>query len=129
MIAAAAVAWGAAKQPFDERSGEWYGDAERVGRASHKGRKELVNAFKDGRYAEAGRMLTRGEIKYPLMEVTTRRSPDAQAQDIYVTLNYVQRQGRGSPIKTGLVSPGELDMLVKAMTSADAQAMGAPRGK
>lgn len=129
MIAAAVVAWRAAKQPFDENSGEWYGDAEVVGRASHKLRKEIVNALKDGRYAEAGRMLTRGETKFPLIEVTTRRSPDAGAQDIYVTLNYVQRQGRGSPIKTGLVSPGELDSLMKAMTAADAQGMGMARAK
>lgn len=124
MITAAAIAWRAAKQPFDENSGHWYKEAEMVGRASHKVRKELVNAFKDGRYPEAGRMLTRGDTKYPLVEVTTRRSPDAGAQDIYVTLNYFQRQGRGNAIKTGLISASELDMLVKAMTSADAQGMG-----
>jgi hypothetical protein len=125
MIAAAVAARGAAVQPFDESSGEWYEGAELVGRASNKARKDLLNAFKDGRYPEAGRMLTRGEMKYPAIEVTTRRSPDRSAQDIYVAVNYVQRQGRSSAIKTGIVSPSELDMLVRAMTAADAQGMGA----
>jgi hypothetical protein len=128
-IAAAVAARGAAVQPFDEKSEQWYEPAVLIGKASKKVRKELVNAFKEGRYSDAGRLMTRGDIKYPALEVTVRRSPGDPSSDLYTALNFAQRQGRSSPIKTGLLSPMDMDAVMKGMSAAEQQAPPAPTGR
>ncbi|MFN8452374.1 MAG: hypothetical protein U0521_28175 [Anaerolineae bacterium] len=79
--------------------------------ASNKARKALVNAFKDGDFLQAGSLLTTQQLKYPRLEVTIRRSPasaSAITTDAYLTVNYLQRQGRNTAVRSGVVSPSDL---------------------
>ncbi len=73
-------------------------------------------------------------MKYPRLEVTLRRSPDAATsytqQDIVVTVNHVQRKGRASAIRSGVLSPSEFNLLQLAMSQQPVRASSsAIRGK
>lgn len=118
---AAAMAWGAAKEPFDENAGEWYQPPSTFAVATKKSRKALLNALKDGNFQEAGALLTTEAIKYPRVELATRRSPDAASQDIVLIVNDAQRQNRVTKAKTGVVSPSELELIKRGMQQAAAQ--------
>ncbi|HVU12423.1 MAG TPA: hypothetical protein VHD90_14160 [Phototrophicaceae bacterium] len=119
MITAGAIARGAANQPFDEESGDWYGSPSRLGITTTKNSKALTTALKDGNWQQAGSLLTTQGIGYPRHEVLLRRSrtPSAvpQQQDIYLTVNYAQRSNRTVVKSSGLVSPSELDLIQRSM--------------
>jgi hypothetical protein len=117
---AAIIAGRAAGQPFDEESSAWYGNPEFLAMTSTKSRKALLNALKDGDFQTAGSLLTTQDIKYPRMELMIRRAASAtvSGQDIFLIVNQVQRKGRPTTIRSGVVSPSELDLMVFAMRQA-----------
>ncbi|MBZ0277780.1 MAG: hypothetical protein K8I60_16660 [Anaerolineae bacterium] len=115
-LTAGGMAWGAASQPFDENTNAWFSSTpEVVAIASNKNRKQLLRALKDGDFQGAGALLTREQIKYPRVEVWTRRSPDAAAQDVLLVLKVVQRNKRANNLKEGMVSVSELNTMLKAI--------------
>jgi hypothetical protein len=73
-------------------------------------------------------MLTRHDLKYPRTELMIRRSPvhNAMPQDVYVTVNQVQRQGRSTVVRKGIISPTEMDWIVRAMEEANGYAAPPP---
>ena len=62
-------------------------------------------------------MLTTQDIKYPRTELMIRRSPvqNSLPQDVFVTVNQVQRKGRSTVVKSGIISPTELDWIRRSM--------------
>lgn len=104
----------AAGEPFDEDDNVWYGKPTLIGITTGKARKQVTQALENGDFQGAGRMLTTQNIKYPRTEVMIRRSPAANnmPQDVFVTINQVQRQGRSTVTKSGVISPTELNWLV-----------------
>ena len=121
---AAVIAAREAGQPFDEEANAWYGAPALMAIASNKSRKALVNAIKDGDFLQAGSFLTTQQIKYPRLEVTIRRSPASASTimtDAYLTVNYLQRQGRSTAVRSGVVSPSELDLIQRGMQQASLQ--------
>ena len=118
---AAFIAGRAAGEPFNEDANEWYGPAVRFAAATGKSRKELVNAFKDGNFQQAGMLLTQQDIKYPRIDVNLRRSKDGgTSQDTFVQLMYSQRRGRSSAIKSGMISSSDFESLQRGMSQAPA---------
>ena len=116
---AAFIAGRAAGEPFNEDAEEWYGPAVRFAAATGKSRKELVNAFKDGNFQQAGMLLTQQDIKYPRIDVNLRRSKDGgSSQDTFVQLMYSQRRGRSSAIKSGMISSSDFESLQRGMSQA-----------
>ena len=119
MFVAAGIPFSAARQPFDENAGQWYAKPQVIAITSTKSRKALMQALKGGSFQEAGSLLTTQQIKYPRIELCTRRSPDpASTQDIVLIVNHLQRKGRASEIKRGMVTPSELDTLRRAINTA-----------
>ena len=116
---AAFIAGRAAGEPFNEDANEWYGPAVRFAAATGKSRKELVHAFKDGNFEQAGMLLTQQDIKYPRIDVNLRRSKDGgTSQDTFVQLMYSQRRGRSSGLKSGMISSSEFESLQRGMSQA-----------
>jgi hypothetical protein len=115
VLIAAIMAARAAGEPFDEKGGAWYGGQQLIGVANPKSRKDLVNALKNGDFQGAGRLLTTQQLKYPRIEVYTRRSQDAMA-DVYVLVHNVQRQNRSTLASQGIISASELERLQRAMS-------------
>jgi hypothetical protein len=107
----------AAGEPFDEDDNVWYGKPTLIGITTGKARKDLLRALENGDFQGAGRMLTTQNIKYPRTEVMLRRSPAANTmpQDVFVTIHQSQRQGRSTVVKSGILSPTELNWLTGAM--------------
>ncbi len=106
-----------ATEPFDEDDNVWYGAPQLVGIASSKARKPLIEALENGDFQGAGTMLTMESLKHPRTELMIRRSPveNGLPQDIYVSVNQTQRNGRGTAAKTGIISPTEFDWIMRAM--------------
>lgn len=133
LLAAGFAAWlagRAAGEPFDEEANAWYGKPTLLAGATAKARKPLVNALKDGDFLQAGSLLTTQELKYPRMEVTIRRSPSSGSSlmtDAYLTVNYVQRKGRETAVRSGVVSPSELDLINRGIQQASLQNPAAAR--
>jgi hypothetical protein len=120
VLIAALLARRAAAEPFDERGGAWYGGPRLIGVTDSKSRKDLQNALKNGDYEAAGRLLTTQQLKYPRIEVFTRRSEDSMA-DVFVLVHNVQRQGRSTLSQQGVISASELERLQRAMSQAAGQ--------
>ena len=116
-LIAAFMAGRAAGEPFDENAGMWYGSPQLLGVADNRPRKELVKALKNGDFQAAGRLLTTQDLKYPRVEVYTRRSQDPTA-DVYVQVNATRRQNRTSVMQRGMLSANEFAMLERAMGAA-----------
>lgn len=117
VIITAALARKPATEPFDEDDNVWYGAQELIGVTSSKARKPLIDALESGDFRGAGGMLTVEDIKYPRTELYVRRSPvvNAMPQDVFVSVNQAQRRGRTNTVKTGVITPTELDWLTGAM--------------
>ncbi len=116
---AAFIAGRAAGEPFNEDSSEWYGPATFFATAPGKSRKDVVNAFKDGNFQQAGMLLTQQDIKYPRIDVKLRRSKDgSSSQDTFVQLLYSQRRGRSSGLKSGMISSSDFESLQRGMSQA-----------
>ncbi len=118
----------AARQPFDEESNEWYGKPTYFASASTKSRKALMRALKDGDFQTAGSLLTTDNIKYPRIDVTLRRGASAPTsysqQDVFLIVNHVQRKGRNSAIRSGVISPSEFSLLQLSMSQQPVRAAG-----
>lgn len=118
-LTAGALARNAAKDPFDENANAWFETRQQVvAVAPKKSRKALLRALKEGNFRSAGGMLTQQQIKYPRIEIWTRRSPDATAQEVMLLVKLVQRNKRANNIKSGMVSVSELDTMLKAVDVA-----------
>ena len=116
---AAFIAGRAAGEPFNEDSNDWYGPAMFFATAPGKSRKDVVNAFKDGNFQQAGMFLTQQDIKYPRIDVNLRRSKDgSSSQDTFVQLMYSQRRGRSSGLKSGMLSSSDFESLQRGMSQA-----------
>lgn len=116
---AAFIAGRAAGEPFNEDSNEWYGPATFFATAPGKSRKDVVNAFKDGNFQQAGMLLTQQDIKYPRIDVNLRRSKDgSSSQDTFIQLLYSQRRGRSSGLKSGMISSSDFESLQRGMSQA-----------
>ncbi len=116
---AAFIAGRAAGEPFNEDSNEWYGPAMFFATAPGKSRKDVVNAFKDGNFQQAGMLLTQQDIKYPRIDVNLRRSKDGgSSQDTFVQLMYSQRRGRSSGLKSGMISSSDFESLQRGISQA-----------
>ncbi|MCB9452290.1 MAG: hypothetical protein H6672_12690 [Anaerolineaceae bacterium] len=123
-IVAAVIARNAAKEPFDEATNTWFDSRHQVvALAPNKSRKALLRALQEGQFQEAGAMLTQQQIKYPRIEVWTRRSSNPAAPDVMLLLKIVQRNKRANNLKSGMVSVSELDTILKAV---DTEAMSNP---
>lgn len=107
----------AAGEPFDEDDNVWYGAPTIIGVGSGKARKDIIQALESGDFQGAGRMLTTQGVNFPRTEVLIRRSPvqNGMPQDVYLTVNQAQRQGRSTVVKKGVLSPTELDWLMGGM--------------
>ncbi|MCC6892940.1 MAG: hypothetical protein IT321_08985 [Anaerolineae bacterium] len=114
---AAFIAARAAGEPFNEDANEWYGPAMYFATTNAKGRKEFLNALKDGNFQQAGAMLTTQDIKYPRLDVNIRRTRDGgNSQDTYLQVVYNQRRGRSSGVvKQGMLSPSDFESLQRGM--------------
>jgi hypothetical protein len=112
---AAVLAANAAREPFDETANTWYGGPTVFAIASTKSRKQLMRALKDGNFQEAGGLMTKEQIKYPRIEIWTRRSPESTDQDVLLIVNHMQRSNRPNRIKQGMVSRADLDALNRAI--------------
>jgi hypothetical protein len=121
-IVAAAAAARATREPFDESSQQWYDKPEPLAAASNKARRDLLSALNASHFSEAGSLITRRDIKFPRLELFTRRSPDAASRDIMLIMNYATNKNRANEIKRGIISAGDLELLTRAMSSADQQA-------
>lgn len=127
LVAAIAAAWIAARaagEPFDEEAGTWYGKPTLLAIASNKSRKALLNALKDGDFLQAGSLMTTQELKHPRIEVTIRQSPASGSSlmtDAFLTVNYAQRKGRSNAVRSGVVSPSELDLINRGMQQTSLQ--------
>ncbi len=130
-IIAAVLASGEAKQPFDEDTNAWYGAPTTLALATLKARKALDKALKEGDYQTAGSLLTVNNIRYPRNEVMLRRSPAASGslaqQDVYLSVNFVQRKGRSVVKKAGLISASELDLIKRSIPQGESQPAAAKR--
>lgn len=114
---AAFIAARAAGEPFNEDANEWYGPAVYFATTSAKSRKELINAFKDGNFQDAGKLLTTQDIKYPRLDINVRRTRDGgNSQDTFVQVVHFQRRGRSSGvIKQGMLTPSDFESLQRGM--------------
>jgi hypothetical protein len=119
-LVAAILPWNAAKEPFDETSNQWYGGPTVIALSSTKSRKALLRALKDGSFEDAGRLLTKQQMKYPRLELWTRRSPSSPAEDVMLLVKVVQRNKRANNVSSGMVSASELDTLAKAIDTTTA---------
>ncbi len=117
-LIAAGLAWSAAKEPFDENTNQWYGPPMVLAQGTTKSRKALIRALKDGSFREAGALLTKQPLKYPHIEVWVRRSPDSAAEDVLLMIKHLQRPGRPSNIKSGMISANELSTMMQAVDAA-----------
>lgn len=118
-LGVAVAAGHAANEPFDENAGAWYGAPMLLAATTPKSRKELLNALKDGDYQRAGSLLTTQELKYPRIEIVTRRAQDPTA-DVYVQVRTAQRQGRFTIDRRGVMTANEFALLSRAMSGAEA---------
>ncbi|MCC6802738.1 MAG: hypothetical protein IT319_07620 [Anaerolineae bacterium] len=127
LVAAGIAAWIAARaagEPFDEEANAWYGKPTLLAIASNKSRKALLNALKDGDFLEAGSLMTTQDLKHPRLEITIRQSPAGGGTlmtDTFLTVNYAQRKGRSNAVRSGVVSPSELDLISRGMQQAALQ--------
>jgi len=121
---AAVVAAREARQPFDEEANSWYGKPTVLAATTPKSNKQLINALKDGDFQTAGSLLTTQNIRYPRTEVWLQRSPAANGtlpqQDIYLSVQHIQRKGQHVAKRAGLISPSELDLIKRAIPQAAA---------
>lgn len=120
----------AAGEPFDEDDNTWYGAPVLIGMADNKTRKDLIRALEAGDFQGAGRMLTTDGVRFPRTDVMIRRSPvqNAMPQDVFISVNQTQRQGRTNVTKTGVISPTELNWLMDAMHGGSRASATVSRG-
>jgi hypothetical protein len=118
-LTAAALARNAAKEPFDTDANVWFDSHPQVlAIASNKSRKALLRALQEGSFQAAGGLLTQQELKYPRLEIWTRRSPNTVAQEVMLLVKQVQRNKRANNVKSGMVSVSELNIMLKAVDAA-----------
>ncbi len=122
--AASILAFGAANQPFDERSNQWYGEARRLVSVPLFYQDEVLESLNNRRYADAGRYGQREAMSEDRIDILIRNTPNKKARDLILEIeaHFTDEKGKATSkkLKTGLVSRASARAIYEAAETANA---------
>jgi hypothetical protein len=120
-LVSAGMAFGAARQPFNEEAGEWYPGTSYVGSVDWNSRKEFYNLLKAGDTRQAFKMVTKAAMNGHRVDVVAQQTPSAPQTDVVLTIKEtrVNRKNQNSGTKMqGMISAQEFADLSRMISGA-----------
>ncbi len=122
-LIAAGMAFGAARQPFNEEAGEWYPGQMVIGRVDWNSRKEFYNLLKADDLRGAFKMVMTAPMTGNRVDVLFQQTPTAPQSDVILSVNEtrVNRKNQSSGTKMrGVISAQEFADLNRMVSGAQA---------
>jgi hypothetical protein len=115
--AAGVLAFSASKEPFDEHSDQWYGEAKRALSFASFDKEEVLEMLTRKHFEHLGHLGQRGDFETPdHVQIMVRNTPDKLAKDLILEVKLFEADEKGKVketlLKTGFVTRAEFRALM-----------------